>query len=364
MTFVPNLLSPNVKYDNMLSLMDEARGRLGTLVGVGRIMPNPNLLIRPYITKEAVHSSKIEGTMASITDVFRFDLERMPNKYDTYSRVREVHNYSIALQKCLARIDAGADITLDMIKSVHHMLLDNATGYDKTPGMIRTQQNYIANVQLHRSIRDAVYVPPAEHFLDDLLLNLVEFMLKPPPNMPVLVQCAVAHYQFESIHPFGDGNGRIGRILVPLILAKRRTLSRPLLFLSSYIAQNKSEYYDLLQDVRQANRWVEWLEFFLNGVIQCSQDAIDATDRMLNLKSQYEQSLLERRSPKSATILVNKLFSSPIVTIPVAAEYLKMTYAATKNAMMHLVDVGILERLDTKKRDKLYVARDILDVFS
>lgn len=343
--------------------MDEARGQISILEGMGRIMPNPDLLIRPYLTKEAVYSSRIEGTMASVMDVFRFDLEPGLSEYDTRRRVREVHNYSRALQECLAQIDRGDDISLNMIKYAHRLLLDRAPGHDKMPGMVRAEQNWIA-AQTRLSIQDAVYVPPAEHLLDGLLSNLFKFISNPPPNMPVLVLCAVAHYQFESIHPFRDGNGRIGRLLVPLILAKQRTLSKPLLFLSSYIAENKTEYYVRLQDVRQANKWTEWLEFFMRGVIKCSNDAIDATDRMLRLKSEYEQTIRGARSPKSALVLIDMLFSSPIVTIPVAADYLKMTYASAKNAVTHLVDAGILEVVDARKRGKLYVARDILDVFS
>lgn len=363
-TFVPDPLPPDIYYDPIVRLTDEARGRLSTLEGVGRILPNSNLLIRPYLAKEAVYSSRIEGTMASVMDMFRFDLERISKEYEAKNRVREVYNYSRALQECLARIDGGEDINLDMIKHAHRILLDRSPGHDKMPGMIRTGQNWIGSERLRTSIQDAVYVPPAEHLLDDLLSNLIQFISSPPPNMPVLVLCAVAHYQFESIHPFRDGNGRIGRLLVPLILARQRTLSKPLLFLSSYIEENKSEYYDRLQDVRQANKWTEWLEFFMKGVIKCSEEAINATARMLELKSEYERNLRETRSPKSAVILVDRLFSSPVVTIPAAADYLKMTYASAKSAVIHLVDAGILEGIDARKRGKLYVARDILGVFS
>ena len=364
-TFVPDPLPPDIYYDPIVRLMDEARGQLSTLEGAGRIMPNPNLLIRPYLAKEAVYSSRIEGTMASVMDVFRFDLERKSSEHDVAkSRVMEVYNYSRALQECLARIGAGEDISLDMIRRAHHILLDRAPGHDRKPGMVRTEQNWIGSERFRTSIQDAVYVPPAEHLLDDLLSNLVRFISSPPPNMPVLVMCAVAHYQFESIHPFRDGNGRIGRLLVPLILARQRTLSRPLLFLSSYIEENKAEYYGRLQDVRQYSKWTEWLEFFMNGVIKCSGDALNATDRMLKLKSEYERNLREARSPRSAVILAGSLFSSPVVTIPAAADHLKMTYASAKNAVMHLADAGILERVDARKRGKLYVARSILDAFS
>ena len=338
-----------------MHLIDEARGQLGILEGIGRIIPN--LLIRPYLTKEAVYSSRIEGTMASVMDVFRFGLKHEQNDYMT--RVQEVHNYSKTLQECLGLINNGEAISLDMIRHAHYTLLDRAPGYDKKRGMVRAEQNWI-----HTSIKDAVYVPPPAYLLEDMLSNLIQFISNPPPNMPVLVLCAIAHYQFESIHPFGDGNGRLGRLLVPLILAERRTLSKPLLFLSSYINEHKSEYYERLQSVRQYSEWTEWIAFFMRGVIQCSQEAINATDRMLKLKSAYEYSLRESRSPKSAIILTELLFSSPVLTISAAAVYLKMTYASARNAVSYLEDAKILERVDAKRRDKIYVARDILDVFS
>lgn len=364
MTFVPDPLPPDIYYDPIVRLMDEARGQLSTLEGMSRILLNHNPLTRPYLAKEAVYSSRIEGTMASVMDVFRFDLERFSNEHDMKNRVREVHNYSRALQQCLARIGGGEDINLDMIKHAHRTLLYRAPGHDKMPGMLRTEQSRIGSERFRTSIRDAVYVPPAESLLDGLLSNLIQFISHPPPNMPVLVLCAVAHYQFESIRPFRDGNGRMGRLLVPLILARQRTLSKPLLFLSSYIEENQSEYHDRLQDVHQANKWTEWLEFFMKGVIKCSKEAINATDRMLKLKSEYERNLREARSPKSSVILIDKLFSNPVVTIPVAADYLKMTYPSASNAIMHLAGAGILEGIDARKRGKLYVARDILDVFS
>lgn len=364
LTFVPNLLPPDIPYHTIVDLMDEARGQLGVLEGMGRIIPNPNLLIRPYLAKEAVYSSRIEGTMASVMDVFRFDLEHTSNEHTRKSRVREVHNYSRALQDCLARIGGGEAISMDMIGRAHKILLDRAPGYNKKPGTVRTEQNMIISDWVRQSIQNAVYVPPAEHLLDDMLANLIQFVSNPPPNMPVLVLCAVAHYQFESIHPFRDGNGRIGRLLVPLILAERRTLSKPLLFLSSYIEENKSEYYNRLQAVRQYSKWAEWLEFFMKGVIKCSKDAINAADRMLKLKSEYEKNLIESRSHRSAVILVDKLFSSPVITITAAADHLNVTYATAKSAVGHLESAGILERIDARKRGKQYAATDILNVFS
>ena len=180
----------------------------------------------------------------------------------------------------------------------------------------------------------------------------------------MLVLCAVARYQLESICPFRDGDGRIGRLLAPLILARQRTLSRPLLFLSSYIGENKAEYYGRLQDVRRYGKWTEWLEFFMKGVVKCSVEAVHAADRMLKLKSEYGRNLREARSPRSAVVLADRLFSSPVVSIPAAAGHLKMTYPSARNAVMHLAGAGILEWIDARKRCKLYAARSILDAFS
>ena len=248
-TFVPNDLPPNIDYNAIIGLLTEAHTQLGRLNGMGENIPNPNLMIQPYVRKEAVLSSKIEGTNASIADIFQFEAEGKPKSYDLHDEkgIQEVVNYVYALDKCLAQISSGDDISLDMIKKAHQLLMYNVKGQDKILGRFRGIQNWIGYDGC--KIEDATYVPPAASLLDDLLIKIESFIQNPPAGIPVLIQCALLHYQFEAIHPFVDGNGRIGRMLIQLVLADRKMLDRPLLHLSVYFERNKITYYEHLLNV-------------------------------------------------------------------------------------------------------------------
>ena len=360
-TFVPAFLPPEINYASTIDLITEAHMRLGVLEGVGKLLPNPDLLIIPYITQEAVLSSRIEGTEASNLDVFRFEAEGRADS-GGHKRVLEVANYVRASRSCFELIGGKRSVDLEMLRHAHKILLDGVRGQTAEPGMIRTVQNWIGHANCR--IEDASYVPPAVHRLGDLLENLARFVTDPPRNIPVLVRCALTHYQFESIHPFEDGNGRVGRLLILLILASSGALSMPLLYLSAYFERNRTEYYERLRRVSQNSEWTEWIEFFLNGVIQCSDEAIRVTHRFLDLRTKYERELKESRASGNAIILTTYLFSNPVVTIPVAARYLGTGYPPAKKAVMYLVGAGILEQANARRRNKEYVAREIVDVFS
>ena len=329
---------------------------------MGKVIPNPDLLIRPYVTREAVLSSKIEGTEASMMDVFQFEARPILDEPKRYARIDEVVNYVQASHECFEQISSGDDVGMAMLKNAHRLLLYDVRGQNMMPGRTRTVQNWIGVPGCH--IRDAAYVPPAPHVLEDALSNLIRFIANPPAGMPVLVQCALAHYQFESIHPFVDGNGRIGRLMIQLILAARSVLSKPLLYMSAYFERNRTDYYGHLQNISRSSSWTEWIEFFLNGVIQCSMEAVTVMDESLKLKSSYEQRLKEEKAIGSAIVLTGHLFSNPVITISRAAEYLKTGYPTAKRTVTCLIDVGILEQIGSKKRNKMYVAKEILDVFS
>ena len=232
LTFVPDALPPEIDYGPMIDLVTEAHTRLGILEGMGRTIPNPNLLTCPHIMAEAVSSSRIEGTKASALDVFQFKIGQIPDRQAESKRVLEVSNHIDASRDCLDRISHGEDMSLTMLRRAHETLMRGVMEQHTVPGRFRTTQNWIGHQ--NSRIKDAKYVPPAPHLLDDLLSDIMQFVTNPPPKMPVLVQCALAHYQFELIHPFVDGNGRVGRLLVPLILADRRALGKPLLYLSAY----------------------------------------------------------------------------------------------------------------------------------
>ena len=361
MTFVPEFLPPKIDYASTIDLITRAHIRLGVLEGVGQLLPNPDLLIIPYITQEVVLSSRIEGTEASNLDVFRFKAEGRDDS-NGHKRVREVVNYVSASRSCLEWITNGKRVDLEMLMHAHKILLEGVRGNEAESGKIRTVQNWIGYANCR--IENASYVPPAVHRLDDLLANLMQIVKDPFQGIPVLVRCALAHYQFESIHPFEDGNGRVGRLLILLILASSGALSRPLLYLSAYFERNRTEYHHLLRRVSQNSEWTKWLEFFMKGVIQCSDEAIRVTYKFLDLREKYELKLKENRASRNAIILVTYLLSNPVVTIPAAAKYLGTGYPPAKKAVMYLVDAGILEQRDTRRRGKEYVAREIVDVFS
>jgi Fic family protein len=248
-TFVPKGLPPVINYDESLTaLIAEASIQLGNLSGIGKLMPNPHILIRPYLKREAVLSSKIEGTQASIMDVFRFEAGGMgAEREKKEKRIIEVVNYVDALDGCIRAVHGGASIDLQMIKEAHRILMHNVRGQELEPGKFRTMKNWIGIEGT--KIDDATYVPPAQEHIEKLLLDLEAFIQNPPGRIPVLVQCAMVHYMFEEIHPFSDGNGRIGRLLISLLLAQRKLLGQPLLYLSAYIERNKTQYYSLLLKV-------------------------------------------------------------------------------------------------------------------
>ncbi len=362
LTFLPNNLPPSIKYDEGLSaLISEASVQLGTLSGIGKLMPNPQLLIRPYLNREAVLSSKIEGTQASIQDIFRYMAGGMPERKERESkRVVEVVNYMHALEMCLHDVRKGAPIDRQMFKKAHRKLLQGVRGEELRPGEFRVVQNWIGKEGT--TIEDATYVPPPTEYVNQLLGDLERFIQHPPGRIPVLVQCAMIHYMFEAIHPFHDGNGRIGRLLIPVLLAQRKLLDQPLLYLSAYLDNRKSEYYSLLLSVSQKNTWMEWIRFFLLGVIAQADDAVDNIRQLMALKAKYEQKLISRRASGSVTRLMEYFFSNPIISVPLASDHLQLTYPAAKNALESLKEMGILIEGNDKRRGKLFVAHEIMSV--
>lgn len=362
LTFVPDNLPPRINYDESLtSLVSEASIQLGNLSGIGKLAPNPRLLIRPYLRREAVLSSKIEGTQASIVDVFRFEAGGISGqKENEAKRITEVVNYVHALDECLDAVRKDAPIDLKMIKNAHKILMQNVRGEEIESGKFRTVQNWIGVEGT--GIKDATYVPPAPEYLNDLLADLEKFIQNPPGRISVLVQCAMMHYQFEAIHPFSDGNGRIGRLLISLLLAQRKVLGLPLLYLSAYIDRNKLQYYSLLLKVSHESAWEEWLRFFLHGVIAQASDAVNNIQRLMALKAAYDQKLRSKKASGSMTRIMDYLFSNPIITIPKAAEYLDVTYPPAKNAVNKLKEMGILAEHHDRERGRIFVAKEIMDI--
>ena len=356
-TFLPNPLPPTLNYDQELTnLVAEAHAKLGELSGVGQLLPNPHLLILPYLRREAVLSSMIEGTQASLSDLFLFEVTGEESEELVRKRVREVNNYVIALETTWRTVKRGKPISLKLLKSAHQRLLAGVRGQQAEPGSFRTIQNWIGAT---RRIEDAVYVPPAPQYIEEALRSLEEFIKNPPPDIPLLIQCALIHYQFEAIHPFIDGNGRIGRLLIPLYLCEKHGLSQPLLYLSEFLEGNRAEYYTALRSASQTSEWNGWIRFFLRGVSEHATEAVKNVQKLLRLRNAYDKRLRNVNASKNVILLVEYLFRNPYTTAKNASEYLRVSFKTAQKAIAFLVKLGILTETTSRKRNRVYVATQI-----
>ena len=271
-----------------VALLSKADQVLGELKGVGQMLPNPNLLIGPFIRREAVSSSRIEGTETDFEQLVLFEVEQADS--ENADDRREVSNYVAATQYGLERLKT-LPVSLRLMREVHERLMRGVCGEDKTPGDFRRRQNMIG--RKGQDPAQARFVPPPIEEMKSAL-NDLEHYIAHPPGMPVLVELALIHYQFETIHPFLDGNGRLGRLLINLLLCERGCLTQPLLYLSSYLERNKDQYMDHLLRISQRGEWVPWLEFFLDGVAVQSKTAIDRSNELLALRNRYRTKWMEQ----------------------------------------------------------------------
>ena len=353
--FVPNPLPPKLEWDNTLvSLASRADLALGMLSGLGETLPNPHLLIYPFVRKEAVLSSRIEGTQSSLSDLLLFEATKTEKQRD----VREVQNYVRAMEYGLKRLEE-LPLCLRLIRELHAILMEGVRGEWAAPGEFRQSQNWIGPPGC--SLDNATFVPPPVAEMQEALDHLEKF-LNTDTRLPPLVELALIHYQFESIHPFLDGNGRIGRLLITLFLCQRGILNKPLLYLSAFFERHRQEYYQHLLDVSQRGAWREWLEFFLQAVVEQSDDAVGRARRLLDLHRGYYQISLEKRLPPTARQLVELIFMRPVLNSKVAQEHLKVTYPGAQKAINALVDQRILTEITGAKRNKAYAAKEILAI--
>ena len=299
-------------------------------------------------------SSRIEGTIASLSDVLSH--EAVPNQRPS-DDVQEVINYVMALELGIDMLE-NLPISYRLVNQVHNRLMSGVRGREKHPGEFRQEQVWIGAPG--SSIRNARFVPPPPDLLRDLFQDWEEFA-NANLEMPPLVQCALLHYQIEAIHPYEDGNGRIGRLLITLYLMKSGVLSSPLLYLSAYFERDRQRYYDELFNVSVEGNWERWLEYFLVGVYRESRDVAARIRRLQELQQRYRDELLERRAPASELRLVNELFAYSFTTIRGAGELLNMTPAGARRALGKLVDEGIV-RIHSNHRPQLYVAEEILNL--
>jgi Fic family protein len=355
-TFVPHPLPPMLKWsEELASHLSAADRALGQLAGVGGSLPNPHLLINPFVRREAVLSSQIEGTHASLSDLVLFEQSeaieaRVPD-------VREVANYVRALKFGLGR-QKTSPFGLLLIRQLHQQLMNGVRGGDKTPGQFRTAQNFIGRTN---RLEDARFVPPAAHVLKEVLDEFEDF-LQTRSAMPPLARLAVLHYQFEAIHPFNDGNGRVGRLLITLILCLEGILAQPLLYLSAFFEKNRQEYYERLLRVSQQGEWEEWIRFFLRGVTSAATDAIDRAGRLLALEREYRSKVQKARSSSLLIKLIDALFDAPAITAGRVGKLLSLTPTSAQKAIDRLTDAGILQEVTGQKRNRIYLAREIVRV--
>ena len=353
LAFVPAPLPPTLDYDAELVLaLSRADGALSELSGLGRQLPDPHLLIAPYLRQEAVLSSRIEGTVTTLSELL-IDQAGGATTERGRDDLREVRNYVTAMEHGLARL-AELPLSLRLVREVHEELMRGVRGGTSAPGEFRRLQNWIGPPG--STLVTATYVPPPVPDMTEAL-GLWERFLNERDTMPVLVQCALMHEHFEAIHPFLDGNGRVGRLLITLFLVERERLSQPLLYLSAFIEAHRNDYYDALLRVRTEGDWRGWLLFFLAGVALTSERAARQAASLMDLRERYHELL--RRAPR-AVALVDELFRSPYVTTAGAAQALGVSTPTAKRAMDKLLDAQILEDMGERAWRRVFVAPEIM----
>ena len=353
--FVPDPLPPRIDFaPNLLRSLSDADRLIGRLAGEGRSLPNPHLLMRPFVKREAVLSSRIEGTQATLGELLASDagaqVARSPED------LREVANYVAALEHGIARL-ASLPLSLRLVGEVHEKLMRGVRGDRATPGEFRRSQNWIGPAGC--TLRNASYVPPPVDELMNCLNKWEEFLHD--RSLPALVQIALVHCQFEAIHPFLDGNGRVGRLLITLFLVERQILPTPLLYLSAFFEATRSEYYDGLSAVTNEAEWGRWLEYFLNGVARMSEDALSRAERINALLARWRQTVAGGGT-KVPLDLMELLAENPYWTINKAAERLGVAYTTAQRAVERLVAADVLHQTGDARRDRVYCATQIMSI--
>ena len=359
LAYVPAPLPPEVPLGmRTIALLSRADQALGELKGVGQMVPNPDLLIGPFIRREAVSSSRIEGTETDFEQLLLFEVEQGDG--ENADDHQEVSNYVDATRFGLGRL-ATLPVSLRLMREVHERLMRGVRGEDKTPGEFRRRQNMIG--RKGQNPAEAQFVPPPVDSMTAALNDLERYIAN-PSGMPVLIDLALIHYQFETIHPFLDGNGRLGRLLINLLLCERGCLTRPLLFLSSYLERNKDQYMDHLLQVSRCGEWVPWLEFFLEGVAVQSRTAIDRSNELLALRDRYKTKWIEQSRSPVVLKLIDMIFERPAITITGVARALGVTFPAAQKNVEKLTSDKTLVEVTGKGRNRVYLAREIVRIIS
>jgi Fic family protein len=360
--FIPEPLPPDppIQIDAELQvLLSQADRALGRLDGSIQTLPHPDLFVYMYVRKEAVLSSQIEGTQSSLQDVLAAEAKILSSSLPR--DVEEVVNYVRAMNFGLERLKE-LPVSVRLIREIHGKLLEGVRGSHLTPGEIRTSQNWIGPPG--STLTDATFVPPPPHEVAQQLAQLEEF-LHADSQLPLLLKIGMAHVQFETIHPFLDGNGRVGRLLIAFLLCEREVLLKPVLYLSHYFKRHREEYYDQLQSVRDKGTWEMWLRFFLRGVIEVSKQATETARKILTLREAHRLAITEHlgRAAGNGHRVLEHLYEHPIVSVNQVQEVTGTTYAAANNLVSEFSSIGILEEITGQARNRRFMYRSYINLF-
>jgi Fic family protein len=343
----------------LLLLLERAGVALGRLDGIARLLPDPELFLFGYVRKEAVLSSQIEGTQSSLSDLLLFENESAPSVPE--GDVKEVSNYVAALEHGLDLLRTKLPLSLRLLRQVHDVLVSGTRGGDKTPGEFRTSQNWIGGSRPG----NAAFVPPPPHELGQCLTNLERFLNDEPTRTPAVLKAGVAHAQFETIHPFLDGNGRVGRLLITLVLVAEGVLKEPLLYVSLFFKQHRDEYYRRLQAVRTDGDWEGWIRFYVEGVATVAEQATDTASRLVALFERDRQKVsASKRSTRNTHAALELVMRQAIVSIPEITKKLDATAPTAAKAVQELERLGIIREITGKQRDRRFVYSDYVNLLT
>lgn len=359
--YIPTPLPPTPPVDlsALGGLISEAMHALGRLDGDRAVAPDTSLFLYMYVRKEALLSSQIEGTQSSLSDLLLYESDAAPGA--PVDDVAEVSTYVAALNHGLRRMAEGFPLSLRLIREMHAILLATGRGSTKQPGEFRSSQNWIGGTRPG----NALFVPPPPAEVPDLMSDLEAFLHEEESGLAVIIKAGLAHVQFETIHPFLDGNGGLGRLLITLYLCERGLLQEPLLYLSLYFKTNRRTYYDLLQEVREQGRWEAWLEFFLTGVRDVARSAHEAARKISALfEADLETVKTIGRAATTAGAVLKVLQQRPIISIGKAAELTEASFPAASNALSRLEELGLIEEVSGKQRGRVYAYSRYLEILS
>ncbi|RVU17793.1 Fic family protein [Methylobacterium oryzihabitans] len=361
--FMPEPLPPQpglVFDDEMHTLLSRADRALGRLDGSIQTLPNPDLFVLMYIRKEAVLSSQIEGTQSSLDDVLEVEASVFDNEHP--QDVGEVINYIHAMNYGLKRLET-LPLSLRLIKEIHEILLNSARGRDKRPGEFRRTQNWIGPSGC--TLSTATFVPPPPDEVMQLLGSLEAFM-HDNDHIPILIKIGMIHAQFETIHPFLDGNGRVGRLLITFLLCQKEIMMKPVLYISHFFKEHRSEYYEKLQRIRDYGDWEAWTKFFLRGIATVSLEATETARRIVGLREEHRTLITLKlgRSAGSGLTIMERLYSKPIINVGETSDLLGITYQSANSLIQRLSDLYIIEEITGNKRNRVFRYTPYVSLFS